>query len=373
LLAVLSLSCTTLVRAQGAQPATKSNATPQITAVTVVEQPTAAGASNSALTGFLLVANGSDLGSIAQDTSRVVLFPSIGQGKVTKITASTDNTMTMVEFTAPASYKVDQLALPLPAGGFITFDNSSPCDINQNVIAQPQVVRSNESKSKYGNGIAANFHVIQVSIVNKCQMPIIVPLAGMTVIVDAKPPTHSANLPMFSAGGTIATGTACKPGTPDCNTLVPLSLDHVTSLYSTDRKLTGARAVYFNILQAAATLGSAVQPFFGPGFTQGVAILGGGFTTASKEIFVDMSADQLQNLTSQSFNATEQISSGGALQKFIFVQRVPDGWWPHKKKQDPNEDSLLSGKFSLSLGVIPLSSHTPGSTTASGTPAKSKS
>ena len=52
-------------------------------------------------------------------------------------------------------------------------------------------------------------------------------------------------------------------------------------------------------------------------------ITGGGFTQGAATIWKDLSAEQLQNLTSQSFQATEQIAaSGGALQKSIFIPRA---------------------------------------------------
>jgi hypothetical protein len=142
--------------------------------------------------------------------------------------------------------------------------------------------------------------------------------------------------------------------------LVAFSLDHVTSIFSTDRKLTGRRAIYFNSLQALATIGSAVEPFLAKSFTQGVAILGGGFTTASKEVLVDMSAEQLQNLTSQSFGATEQVASHGSLQKFIFVRRNT-----HRKCQSTlTERELRQGDFAVLWEVSPASAASPTTQTA---------
>ncbi len=135
--------------------------------------------------------------------------------------------------------------------------------------------------------------------------------------------------------------------------LVAFSLDHVTSIFSADRKLTGRRAIYFNTVQALATLGSAVEPFFAHGFTQGVAILGGGYTTASKELLVDMSSEQLQNLTSQSFGSTEQVAAHGSLQKFVFVRRN------EKCKDKPIENDLRTGQFSVNWQLSPASAEAP--------------
>jgi len=240
------------------------------------------------------------------------------------------------------------VALSTASSSFVTFSIGA-CDFGSKVKLRPQTVPKGQAGNKYGNGVADGFHVIQLSIVNECSMPIVVPLAGITVVPD--PPT-SAN-PVDLDDKCAETGG-----------LVPFSLDHVTSLYSADRKLTGRRAVYFNVVQALATLGSAVEPFLAHGFTQGVAILGGGFTTASKEIMVDMSTEQLQNLTSQSFGSTEQISSNGSLQKFVFVRRNK-----HKEcKKSTVETDLRNGKFSVQYELTPASAQAPTTQSAPATP-----
>jgi hypothetical protein len=166
-------------------------------------------------------------------------------------------------------------------------------------------------------------------------MAIVVPLGGISVVTDNQP-----NQPA---------GDVCT----EKGALAAFSLDHVTSIFSADRKLTGRRAIYFNTIQALATIGSAVEPFFAHGFTQAVAILGGGFTTASKELLVDMSAEQLQNLTSQSFSSTEQVASHGSLQKFVFVRRN------QKCKDKPVEKDLEAGQFSVNWQVTPASTEAP--------------
>ena len=188
-------------------------------------------------------------------------------------------------------------------------------------------------------------------------------------VADSSAPPISATgvmaLPVVSAQTQPGLGESQTTGTSDdsCTEkgdLVAFSLDHVTSIFSADRKLTGRRAIYFNSLQALATIGSAVEPFLAKSFTQGVAILGGGFTTASKEVLVDMSAEQLQNLTSQSFGATEQVASHGSLQKFIFVRRNS-----HRKcQQSLTEKEMRDGDFAVLWEVSPASAAAPATQTA---------
>jgi hypothetical protein len=257
-----------------------------------------------------------------------------------------DKSKLFAQFTAPANYALEQVALSLTGTSFVTFNSGVvSCDFGSKVLLTPQIVSNNQSKTKYGNGVAANFHVVQLSMVNQCPMTLVVPLAGIRVV-----PT-----------GINASSSCNDEGNAN---LVPLSLDHVTSIYSANRKLTGGRAIFFNSLQALATLGSAIQPFFGAGFTQGVAILGGGFTTAAKEISVDMSTDQLQNITSQSFGPTEQISSGGSLQRFVFIPKSKG----KACRGSILESNLRSGNFSVKYELIPASTQPPKTQVANAVP-----
>jgi hypothetical protein len=335
------------------QPQAAAAATaPRISSVAVfpqsVPQTTSAQTPKST---FVLEINGTGFDSIADmNNLRIIVFPATDGGAVQVLSRSLDNSKILAQFTAPTNYALEQVALSLTGSSFVTFSTgTSACDFETKVKLKPQIVPRNQAGNKYGNGVATNFHVIQLSIVNECSMPIVMPLAGITVVPD--PPTTANPIDLKDACG-------------ETGGLVPFSLDHVTSLYSADRKLTGKRAIYFNVVQALATLGSAVEPFFAHGFTQGVAILGGGFTTASKEIMVDMSTEQLQNITSQSFGATEQISANGSVQKFAFVRRNK-----HKECKDSTvEANLRDGKFSVQFELVPASAQAPATQNAKATP-----
>ena len=335
--------------AQTDQPQTvPAQATPHVDSVVLFPQA-AQGAQGSApnpQSTYILEINGTGFESVDMKNIRVIVFPGTGVGPVTVLSLSLDKSKLFAQFTAPTNYVLVQVALSLTGTSFVTFNSgASSCDFGSKVVLTPQIVSNGQSKTKYGNGVAANFHVIQISMVNQCPMPLVVPLAGIRVVPAGINLSDKCN----------DSGNA---------NLVPLSLDHVTSIYSANRRLTGGRAIFFNSLQALATLGSAIQPFFGPGFTQGVAILGGGFTTAAKEISVDMSTDQLQNITSQSFGPTEQISSGGSLQKFVFIPKTKG----KACKDGILESNLRSGNFSVKYELTPASAEAPKAQVANATP-----
>jgi hypothetical protein len=321
-------------------------AQPKIDSVAVFPQSSSSTSQGTSTQDFVLEIKGTGFESIA-DMSKVniAVFPPAGgnAGPIPALSRSLDNTKILAQFTAPTNYAIEGIVLSTGSGPLLPFSTGAlSCDYKSKVKLMPQVAPTHQAGDKYGNGVAKNFYAIQISIVNQCPMAIVVPLGGISVVAN-DPPTSS------DSG-------ECREN----SILVPYSLDHVTSIFSADRKLTGRRAIYFNTVQALATIGSAIEPFFGSGFTEGVAILGGGFTTASKEIFVDMSAEQLQNLTSQSFGSTEQVAAQGSIQKFVFVRRS------EKCKHSTIGTELHNGEFHVNYELSPASAEAPTTQTASG-------
>jgi hypothetical protein len=312
---------------------------PKISSVVVFPQAATQNTSQGTTTqDFVLEIMGSGFASITDmSTVHIAVLPATGvtPNPIPALSRSLDNSKILAQFTAPSNYTLQEVALSA-GSSFMTYDTGTlACEYKSQVKLTPQIVPKSQAGNKYGNGVAKNFYAIQLSIVNECPMAIVVPLGGISVVTDHQP--------------TQTPDDACT----EEGALVAFSLDHVTSIFSADRKLTGRRAIYFNTVQALATLGSALEPFFAHGFTQGVAILGGGFTTASKELLVDMSAEQLQNLTSQSFGSTEQVASHGSLQKFVFVRRN------EKCKGKPVETDLRTGQFSVNWELSPASAEAP--------------
>jgi hypothetical protein len=318
---------------------------PTIKQVLVFPQDTSTASQGSTTQEFVLEIIGTGFESIDVSKVSIVLLPATSSkpAPIQALSLSQDKKTILAQFTAPTNYALGEIALFTGSTLLSQSIGALSCDFKSKATLIPQMVPKDQAGNKYGNGVAKNFYAVQVSIVNECPMAIIVPLGGIMVTANDKPPSSDV-------------GVCGENGI-----LVPYSLDHVTSIYSADRKLTGRRAIYFNTVQALATIGSAVEPFFAHGFTMGVAILGGGFTTASKEIFVDMSAEQLQNLTSQSFGSTEQVASHGSLQKFVFIRRN------NKCQNGIIETDLRTGKFTVDWELSPASTESPKSLTATAT------
>lgn len=280
---------------------------------------------------FIVEITGTNL--LSPESPRVLVFPS-----PTAPIAILDTSATAIraEVSAPQDYAISEIALSYSTGTVSKATSITSCDTDAKVKREFFYVPFEQASKKYTRGVAINFDVIQISIVNECPVPVLIPLAG--IYLRDKPNIHA------------------------------FSLDHVTSIYSNYHQFAGGRAIYFNILQALATVGSAIEPFFAHGFTQGVSILGGGFTQGSAAIWKDLSAEQLQNLTSQSYQSTEQIGpNGGSLQKFIFLPKrdkndtsvqllfgIPSK--KDKKNKNISAQQLLGTRYQpdMSMEIIPI-------------------
>ena len=270
--------------------------------------------------GFVVKIEGTNLTS--PENPRVLLLPSTGVDSPGVPTYS--GTLITMSFTAASTYVPLEVTLSYSTGPVAKAVTGTECapnvDVSKSYLLEPE----DQVAKKYGHGVSKNFDVIQISVVNKCPIPVLVPLAGISV-ASSTPPLH------------------------------PFSLNHVTSIFSNDRAFSGPRAVFFNIVQGAVTLGSAIEPFFASGFTKGVAIAGGGFTQGAATIWKDLSAEQLQNLTAQSFQATEQISAnGGSLQKSVFIPRTKKKINEALKKSLAVRRGVGSLDDLITLQVIPI-------------------
>jgi hypothetical protein len=259
----------------------------------------------------------------------VTLIPGI-TGTPTVVSAS--STEVVVTFTANLGYSTQQVLLAYKTGetALSQLQAAQSCQWNTDLSSSFQLIDADAAKTSWGAGVSKNFRVLKFSVVNQCSLPVIIPLSAITVI------------PNDSNCGPIG----FDQHITSVSRVSPSALDYVTSFYNEDKQVTGRRALFFNSVAAAAALGSAIQPFFGKGFAQAVAILGGGFTTAASTIYKDMSAQQLQALTSQGFGNAEQLSANnGSLQKYLFI--------PRKIEDSTMACALDSGKVLIDFVVIP--------------------
>ena len=180
----------------------------KITSVVVFPQA----GSTTSTQDFVLEIKGTGFGSLDMSNVHVAVLPATGVTGLQVLSRSQDNSTILAQFTAPANYAPEEVALSTPT--FLTYDTgAASCDFKSKVTLTPQIVPKDQAGNKYGNGVAKNFYAIQISIVNECPMAVIVPIAGMRVIINTALNTPSP-LPSAVIGAPYLATLSAAGGTP---------------------------------------------------------------------------------------------------------------------------------------------------------------
>lgn len=178
---------------------------------------------------------------------------------------------------------------------------------DQNLEYRFSVMDHEQAGSLFGKGVAENFYVLQLSVVNKGSKKVAIPLAAIQAEIE----WIKGEVP----GGDVEylEGPATLPAIP---------LASVSGFFDAYNKLKGKKATVFRILDGVATLGTSIIPFVGPGFKTSQLIFTGGLIPGLRMGFGDLSGQQLQNLTALSWQNVEVIpAAGGSLDKYIYIPR----------------------------------------------------
>lgn len=103
-------------------------------------------------------------------------------------------------------------------------------------------------------------------------------------------------------------------------TVAPLPIASVSAYFGNAQK-TGLRPSFFNVLSGIATMVAGLVPFAGPDLKDAQVVFTGGLVPALGQIWVDLSAQQLQTLTSLSWETAETVPAGGSMERYIYIQR----------------------------------------------------
>jgi hypothetical protein len=188
---------------------------------------------------------------------------------------------------------------------------------DENLTYEFTVLDNNKANYEFGNGIAENFYVVKLSVVNRGEKKIAIPLASIQAEIDW-------------AHGQLRTGSLNGQPVYDPNveffegpeTQTPVPLEDVSAFFDSYQKQHGKRAKLFNTLSGLTTLGASLIPFFGPGFKDAHVAFTGGLIPGLRQGIGDLSGQQLQNLTARTWQNIEVLADrGGSVTKYIFVQR----------------------------------------------------
>lgn len=170
------------------------------------------------------------------------------------------------------------------------------------------IMDQDEANHVLGRGIADNYYVIQLSVINKGENKVAIPLAGIKAEIEwATGEIEDPNLIIYAEGPEV---------------LPPTPMSFVAHSFDAYNKTVGKRAKLFNVLDGVTTLGAALIPIFGPGFKDGHVIFTGGLIPGIHKAVGDLSGQQLAALTALSWQDVEVVAGkGGRTDKYIYVQR----------------------------------------------------
>lgn len=182
---------------------------------------------------------------------------------------------------------------------------------NPNLKYSYHVLDHKSANVLLGRGIADNFYVLQVSVQNAGSKKVAISLAGIEAEVEW------ARGHQEDGGGGTRISYVDGPAT-----VSPSALAAVSAYFDAYTKNKGKRAVFFNVLDALTLVGTSLVPYTGPSFKDAEVFWSGGFVPGVHKAMGDITGQQLQNLTSLSWQNIETIAPGGGpLKKYIYIQK----------------------------------------------------
>lgn len=194
-----------------------------------------------------------------------------------------------------------------PRTFFVSKEAGTPRDVN--LEYRYAVLNQKDAQRLFGQGVGDNFFAIELTVVNKNpKKKVNIPLGSIQAET------------VWNYGHVSETSYEFFEEGPE--TLPPLPLGAVSGYFDAYQKSQGKWARVFNILDGVTTLGTSLIPVFGRNMERPVAILAGGFIPGLKKSVGDLSSEQLQRLTSMSWEGVEEVAPGNSKTKFIYIPRA---------------------------------------------------
>ena len=238
-----------------------------------------------------------------------------------------------VDLTVPTSTKKVEQVVNLPSAqamGEVDSTSASTTHLSsaigpppdENLTYRYTVLSDQEVGHLLGEGVANNFHVVELAVVNDGAKKVAVPLAGMQAEVEwlygpASSPKQTDTRP--GAATPQQTRDTYMEGPP---TLPPVPMPVVSAYFGASKKSTEHRVKVFNALEGVTTFVGALIPFAGVGLKDAEVVFSSGFIPGLRHAWPDITDQQLQNLTTLSWQTSETLAAGGGTaEKLIYIQK----------------------------------------------------
>jgi hypothetical protein len=193
---------------------------------------------------------------------------------------------------------------------------------DENLTFRYTVLSDQEVGHLLGEGVAKNFHVIQLAVVNDGAKKVAVPLAGMQAEVEwlyGPAPQTKETETRPGAAAVKQTKDFFLEGPP---TLAPVPMPVVSAYFGASKKSTEPRTKVFNFLEGVTTFVGELVPYAGVGLKDAAVVFSSGFIPGLRHAWADITDQQLQNLTTLSWQTSEMLAAdGGTAEKLIFIQK----------------------------------------------------
>jgi hypothetical protein len=178
---------------------------------------------------------------------------------------------------------------------------------DKNLEYRYTVLKKDDADRLFGSGVGQHFYVLELSVLNNGDKKIAVPLSSI-----------QAEIEWAYGDGPEGSKTIYEEGPA---TLSPMPLGAISGYFDAYQKVKGKKALLFNTLDGLTILAAAMVPVFGRNIERPVTILSGGLIPGLRKTFGDLSGQQLQNLTSMSWENVEEVPAGAGINKFVYIQR----------------------------------------------------
>lgn len=95
-------------------------------------------------------------------------------------------------------------------------------------------------------------------------------------------------------------------------------------------------------------------PVFGRNIERPVAIMSSGLIPGLHRAIGDLSGEQLQNLTSLSWDSVEEVPANGGKEKFIYIQRADESYSGSQTEKSGNKGETIKRRIK-SIGGLEVS------------------
>jgi hypothetical protein len=210
-----------------------------------------------------------------------------------------------------------------------------------NLTYQYSVLDYDGARSQLGSIVADNFYVVQLAVVNTGKKKVAVPLAAIQAEVEWLHVDGGKKWYFVHGLGGQEVQEFFMEGPP---TLPPIPLAGVAGYFGIYQSESARRVKVFNVLNGITAFVTALLPIAGPALKDAEVVFSGGFIPGLGKAWPDVAAQQLQHLTSLSWQDTETVAAnGGSVSKYIYIQRTQQfGDMPEPRPSTPSTSAVPS-------------------------------